>query len=508
MSLSYAARLKKGVDYGVCGTPELKETPRKLAEKSNQLADMIKRSKYFVAMTGAGISTSTGIPDFRGPNGIWTKEQKGVGEELMNDDFRFEDANPSLTHMALLGLLNAGKLKFLISQNVDGLHIRSGFPRTKLAELHGNIFMEECKKCSKQFFRDFDVQSIGLKGTGRTCDECNGTLRDFLLDWDDPLPDDDLEKSEKHSENSDLMICLGTSLRVAPANKIPLLNQSKGGKLVICNLQNTPVDSKADLLAHAKCDQLMRQIMEKLKIQIPVYVRNGTFTIITEMDDDGGLTLKAVGSDRYYCPFIFKIEISLIGHPNSSISLEKHVHTHKWKPEDLPKVENGKELELNITVHFARGCTTRSHQFTHRVKPGVSETTQTLEITRIDYNIKPEKEEEEEPMDLNFDFEYEFQMAKKKRSFRLDQLGSDDSGDDSKLKRRRKGSKQKKNGVKSPSKSPKKAKEPVEEEQEKPNELVIALKEAFPSAKEEDIISALRMSRNSVAKAANYLLAC
>ncbi|KAJ3595476.1 hypothetical protein NHX12_004779, partial [Muraenolepis orangiensis] len=96
---------------------------------------MIKECGYLVVHSGAGISTSSGIPDFRGPKGVWTMEEKG---ETPKFDTTFEDARPSLTHMALLGLYKAGYLKYLISQNVDGLHVRSGFPRDALSELHGN----------------------------------------------------------------------------------------------------------------------------------------------------------------------------------------------------------------------------------------------------------------------------------------------------------------------------------------------------------------------------------
>lgn len=138
-----------------------------------------------------------------GPSGVWTKElqakQKGTKrkrsnctnsdtESTMSVDF--EEARPSLTHMALLGLLQAGVLKFLCSQNVDGLHLRSGFPRDKLAELHGNVFMEVCEKCNTEYLRDFDVQGIGFNYTGRSCTKegCGGKLKDNLLDWHDALP--------------------------------------------------------------------------------------------------------------------------------------------------------------------------------------------------------------------------------------------------------------------------------------------------------------------------------
>lgn len=119
-----------------------------------------------VAFTGAGISTSSGIPDFRGPSGVWTKQRRG--EEPPKASVPFAQAVPSLTHQALLGLHRAKKLVYLCSQNVDCLHLRSGFPRSRLAELHGNCFVEVCEACKAEYVRDFEIPSVGFKLTGRS----------------------------------------------------------------------------------------------------------------------------------------------------------------------------------------------------------------------------------------------------------------------------------------------------------------------------------------------------
>ncbi|KAM9265668.1 NAD-dependent protein deacylase sirtuin-6 isoform 3-T3 [Morus bassanus] len=178
------------------------DPPEELERKVRELADLIRSSSNVVFHTGAGISTASGIPDFRGPNGVWTMEEKGLSPKF---DTTFENAKPSKTHMALLGLQRVGILKFLVSQNVDGLHVRSGFPRDKLAELHGNMFVEECVKCGKQYVRDTVVGSMGLKPTGRLCSvtkarglrACRGKLRDTILDWEDSLPDRDLTLADE-----------------------------------------------------------------------------------------------------------------------------------------------------------------------------------------------------------------------------------------------------------------------------------------------------------------------
>ncbi|KAM9620063.1 NAD-dependent protein deacylase sirtuin-6 isoform 2-T2 [Morphnus guianensis] len=254
MAVNYAAGLSPYSDKGKCGLPEIFDPPEELERKVRELADLIRSSSNVVFHTGAGISTASGIPDFRGPNGVWTMEEKGLSPKF---DTTFENARPSKTHMALLGLQRVGILKFLVSQNVDGLHVRSGFPRDKLAELHGNMFVEECVKCGKQYVRDTVVGSMGLKPTGRLCSvtkarglrACRGKLRDTILDWEDSLPDRDLTLADEACRKADLSVTLGTSLQIKPSGNLPLITKKRGGKLVIVNLQATKHVSESILAA-------------------------------------------------------------------------------------------------------------------------------------------------------------------------------------------------------------------------------------------------------------------
>ncbi|XP_048019293.1 NAD-dependent protein deacetylase sirtuin-6 isoform X3 [Megalobrama amblycephala] len=244
MSVNYAAGLSPYADKGICGLPEVFDSPEELKTKVETLAQWIKESQYMVVHSGAGISTSTGIPDFRGPKGVWTMEERG---ETPHFNTTFEDARPSVTHMALLQLQRAGHLKYLISQNVDGLHLRSGFPRDRLSELHGNMFVEECEKCGKQYVRDTVIGVMGLKPTGRYCDvtrsrglrSCRGKLISTILDWEDSLPDRDLNRADEACRRADLALTLGTSLQIKPSGDLPLLTKRTGGKVVIVNLQPT-----------------------------------------------------------------------------------------------------------------------------------------------------------------------------------------------------------------------------------------------------------------------------
>uniref|UniRef100_A0A8C5SIB3 NAD-dependent protein deacylase sirtuin-6 n=1 Tax=Laticauda laticaudata TaxID=8630 RepID=A0A8C5SIB3_LATLA len=274
MSVNYAAGLSPYPDKGKCGLPEIFDPPDELERKIHQLADLIQNSFNVVFHTGAGISTASGIPDFRGPNGVWTMEERGLVPKF---DTTFENARPSKTHMALLELHRVGILHFLVSQNIDGLHVRSGFPRDKLAELHGNMFVEECMKCGKQYVRDTIVGTMGLKPTGRLCDvskqrglrSCRGKLMDTILDWEDSLPDRDLNLASEASRRASLSITLGTSLQIKPSGDLPLLTKKKGGKLVIVNLQPTKHDRQADLRIHGYVDEVITKLMKLLGLEIP-----------------------------------------------------------------------------------------------------------------------------------------------------------------------------------------------------------------------------------------------
>lgn len=140
-----------------------------------------RNSKYIVVHTGAGISTSCGIPDFRGPKGVWTLEKQGIKPKI---DIKFENAIPSTTHRALKLLLDKGYIKFIVSQNIDGLHLRSGVAKHHLAELHGNMFIEECEKCKKQFIRKNKgpVPTVAKKLTGDLCRSTTRPCRGSLID--------------------------------------------------------------------------------------------------------------------------------------------------------------------------------------------------------------------------------------------------------------------------------------------------------------------------------------
>ncbi|CAO1393106.1 unnamed protein product [Diamesa tonsa] len=270
MSCNYAENLSNYEHKGILGTEEIFEEESVVNEKIEKFVDLFLKSKYIVVHTGAGISTSCGIPDFRGPKGVWTLEKQGIKPKI---DIKFENAIPSTTHRALKLLLDKGYIKFIVSQNIDGLHLRSGVARQHLAELHGNMFIEECEKCKKQFIRKNKgpVPTVAKKLTGDLCRSttrpCRGSLIDTILDWEDDLPERDLDLSVMHSTLADLNIGIGSSFQIMPSGNLPLKNKKFGGKLVICNLQPIKLDKKADLVIHTYVDKVFEKILKRLGIE-------------------------------------------------------------------------------------------------------------------------------------------------------------------------------------------------------------------------------------------------
>lgn len=257
---------------------ETEEDEETLNGKLDMLAALVQQAQHFVAFTGAGISTSAGIPDFRGPEGVWTLQAQQRARAAPATESRV--AHPTLTHMGLVQLQRRGILKHLISQNTDGLHRKSGFDPRQLSELHGNSNMEECEVCHRRFFRDFPCRRL-VRGrdhfTGRRCQAsldggrvCGGRLLEWTIDFGQSLPMDQLDQAEEQSMEADLHLALGSSLTVTPAADMPKATARKeGGKLVIVNLQITPLDRYATLRIFARTDKVMHGLLSRLGLSAP-----------------------------------------------------------------------------------------------------------------------------------------------------------------------------------------------------------------------------------------------
>eukprot|EP00753_Platysulcus_tardus_P019655 PLAT7394.1.p1 GENE.PLAT7394.1~~PLAT7394.1.p1 ORF type:complete len:441 (-),score=227.83 PLAT7394.1:90-1412(-) len=256
------------------------DEPDVLAAKVAQLAKWVRASRHFIAFTGAGISTAAGIPDFRsgmdtvldtGP-GVW--ELRAKKKKRRQKTTSSLKAVPTATHMAMVQLVKEGIMAAVVSQNTDGLHRRSGLSPDSLAELHGNTNLEVCVDCGKQYLRDFRVRNarrVHDHKTGRRCGVpgCGGALKDTIINFGENLPDRELTMAFDHAACADLCLAMGSSLRVTPAADVPEEVAQRGGRLVIVNLQSTPLDDDAALVIHAKCDDVMRALMEELELPLP-----------------------------------------------------------------------------------------------------------------------------------------------------------------------------------------------------------------------------------------------
>uniref|UniRef100_A0A7S3YWE8 protein acetyllysine N-acetyltransferase n=4 Tax=Lotharella globosa TaxID=91324 RepID=A0A7S3YWE8_9EUKA len=275
------------------------DSAAELDRKVRILAQKIRQSKHFVVFTGAGISTSAGIPDFRGPQGKWTLEAQGKRCKMSKPVIK---CSPTKTHMALVELQRQGVLKHIISQNCDGIHRRSGICASGISELHGNSNMEECESCGQQYFRDFSCHRIRRSRdhyTGRHCTNgrCKGRLLEYTIDFGQDLPERPLETAYHHAQQADVHLVLGSSLTVSPACEMPEISKKKGGFLVICNLQLTPLTQMADLHIFGKTDKVMTKLMQLLSYTIPPWSLRRTLKIALHRSSSRSLDISAEGVD-------------------------------------------------------------------------------------------------------------------------------------------------------------------------------------------------------------------
>src|SRR5881275_1308083 len=236
------------------------------------LARLIAEAKRAVVFTGAGISTESGIPDFRSPGGIWTQmapiyfdeflASEGARRETWRRRFVMEDtfkaAEPNRGHRAVDALVRRGKVTAVITQNIDGLHQASGIPPEKVIELHGNTTYATCLDCGQRYEIP-DLRAIFEKtGAVPPCSECLGHVKTATVSFGQAMPVLAMQRAEDETLKADLCIVLGSSLVVYPAAGFPELAKRNGAKLVIVNREPTEQDDIADLAIHAGIGETMR----------------------------------------------------------------------------------------------------------------------------------------------------------------------------------------------------------------------------------------------------------
>jgi NAD-dependent deacetylase len=246
-----------------------------------QVANLIRQSQKVIVFTGAGVSTESGIPDFRSPGGVWHKYnpedfyyQKFISSEESREKYwqmsreffePLKNAQPNAAHRAVVELEKMGKLDWVITQNVDNLHQRAGSSPEKVIELHGTAVSVSCLSCRKKYSRE-EIQSWLLRGVRvPKCDGCNGILKPDTVSFGQSMPPKETEESFRRARQCDLLIVIGSSLVVQPAASVPLEAKENGAKLVIINRDPTYHDSYADVVIHASAGEVMSKIMDSLK---------------------------------------------------------------------------------------------------------------------------------------------------------------------------------------------------------------------------------------------------
>jgi NAD-dependent SIR2 family protein deacetylase len=325
---------------------------------SAQLAEWIRESKHFVAFTGAGISTSAGIPDFRSGMdtklaigaGVWTLKAAKTGRSTKQAKKTTSTfgAIPTATHMFMMEMLERGVMKHLVSQNTDGLHLRSGVDPARLSELHGNSCLEMCSGkggCGKRFLRDYHTRRRGNHvhdhATGRKC-VCGKELHDSIINFGESLPDKAIRDAFAHHHRADVCLAMGSSLRVTPAADCPAECAERGGKLVIVNLQRTPLDSKAKMVIHAFCDDVSRGLAERLGMEIPPFKLHRRVRF-TPSADKAELTMTGVDRDGTPYDFVKSVRAQVIDDAGCKISGEVTV---------MPKLASSSALPSAFDVRL------------------------------------------------------------------------------------------------------------------------------------------------------------
>ena len=245
----------------------------------NNLKTWVKESNNIVIFTGAGISTESGIPDFRSPGGIWTKMQPIMFQDFMSSeesqieswkrkfviDQDMKIAKPNIGHKVLVELYAANKVSYVLTQNIDNLHHDSGIAPDKIIELHGNSSYAKCLDCEKRYELDYIKKFLEGKKNNYTqspkCLVCNGIIKSATISFGQPMPEKEMKIAEEASINCDLFIAIGSSLKVYPAAGLLILAKNNGAKLVILNREPTDLDSIANEVINKEIGETLEHLL-------------------------------------------------------------------------------------------------------------------------------------------------------------------------------------------------------------------------------------------------------
>ena len=248
-----------------------------MSDAAEALASLISQSRRGVVFTGAGISTESGIPDFRSPGGVWSKmtpiyfqdfvASRDMRREAWNRVFNrtagWTGAEPNSGHFAVADLVKMGKVSSVITQNVDNLHQDSGVPDDRVIEVHGNASYARCLQCGKRYELE-DLRPRWEKDEDITCIFCTGLLKTAVISFGQAMPEAAMNHAMEEAAMSDLFIVLGSSLVVYPAAELPVIAKRSGAAVVIVNRDETDHDSYADLVLHEEIGPLMKQVAARV----------------------------------------------------------------------------------------------------------------------------------------------------------------------------------------------------------------------------------------------------
>jgi NAD-dependent deacetylase len=232
-----------------------------------RLVKLLRAGKRILVFTGAGISTGSGIPDFRGPEGVWKRRQPVYYHDFMRSeaariehwDYKlegwtgFRDARPNATHEAIVRLEKEGKVRAVVTQNIDGLHERAGTVPELLVELHGTNSFVECQSCGKRSDPEAHFKYFRETRQPPVC-ECGGFLKPATISFGQNLRNEDLERAHQGAKEADLVLALGSTLSVYPAADIPLIAARRGAPYVIINRGETEHDGMAEVTLRIEGD--------------------------------------------------------------------------------------------------------------------------------------------------------------------------------------------------------------------------------------------------------------
>jgi NAD-dependent deacetylase len=243
----------------------------------DRLAQLLAQSRRAVVFTGAGISTESGVPDFRSPGGIWSRMKPIYFDEFVASEekrheawtrtfsgaMRWTGAVPNSGHYAIASLVARNKVAAVITQNVDNLHQDSGVPPSQIVELHGNASYATCLDCGLRHELEVLKQSFLGRGEIPRCRDCEGLVKTATVSFGQAMPADKMARAQEETLACDLFIVLGSSLVVYPAAGFPLLAKDNGAELVIINREATPQDDIADLVIHDSIGAVMSAVVKR-----------------------------------------------------------------------------------------------------------------------------------------------------------------------------------------------------------------------------------------------------